>query len=1188
MSDSEYSAAGKKGLIGRLSRFPSLGLWSAGLVIAALLMTAANGTGPSHALVILCVAGAISLLLLAVFRDMRASHGRALELARRMSADYAENAERYRKLFDEATAAIAFADAETGTILDINNAMERLTGWDKSELIGKSQKILHPPEPEPASVTAVFEQHRSGRGGELVETQLVTRDGTVRDVEIKAISLDLNGKKALAGFFRDITERKQYEQDIYQSNELLERIFANIRTLIAYLDADFNFIRVNRSYAAADGHDPEYFVGKNHFELYPNQENERIFRGVVASGEPYSVYARPFVYEHNRERGVTYWDWNVQPVKDRQGRVAGLVLSLLDRTEEKRAEERLRLFARALDASVNSIAIVDATREELPLIYVNPAFTVITGYSAEEVLGRNPGFLKGTDRDQPELENIRRAVRDKQNGQALLRNYRKDGSLYWNELFVSPVWDDAGNITHFIGVARDISQRKTYEAELERLYNFDALTGLPNHNLLKDRLAQAIVHAHRNAGVMAVAVLALDGLKEVNDGLGHHAGDLMLQEVAYRLTGCAREGDTVARQGADEFVVVMPELSKEQDAVVIAEKLLGVFAAPIRCGTQELFITASIGIAVYPRDGEDAESMLKHGDLALHRTREKGTNSYQFYAPEMNRRVSESLSLGNGLHRALERDEFILHYQPQVDLHSGRIVGVEALLRWQNPESGGLVPPDQFIPIAEENGLIVPIGIWVLQQACLTAMAWHNQGFNITVAVNLSARQLREPGLVMAVQDALGAAGLEARFLELELTESVLVDQAEFVLVVLRQLREMGVQLSLDDFGTGYSSLSYLKRFPIGRIKIDRSFVRDIISDPEDAAIVGAIISMAHNLKLKVIAEGVENSEQQAFLRSRLCDEIQGYYFSKPLPAHDITTMLQRGIITVLNGDAGEQAPALLLVDDEKDILSSLARVFRRDGYRILRTSCAKDAFAMLASNEVAVIVADQRMPEMCGVEFLRRARQLHPDSVRLLLSGNADLQSLTEALNEGAVYKFISKPWDDDVLRDNIRDAFHRYAMKKERASLVKQLASANEELVHAKQLLEQKVDEQMQESLRNLDVLQASREVLECLPVGVIWVDEGGLIAEANKKADELLCVETEGILPPALNELMQKTLRESSGEFCCWKNPQGEEFACWSHRIGESSQAQGGILVIEKIGPDAGLAENDSAAHGLPLNG
>ncbi|HXU92978.1 MAG TPA: EAL domain-containing protein [Gallionella sp.] len=796
--------------------------------------------------------------------------------------------ERYRTLFDAATDAIAMADAETREILDINHAMEQLSGWDRSEIIGKHQQVLQPSE------QGSWEHQRSSWDGALTETQLVTRDGKVREVEIKASSLELNGRTALIGFFRDITERKRYEQDLFRSNALLERIFANIRMSIAYLDTDFNFIRVNRTYADADGHDPDYFVGKNHFKLFPNEENEQIFREVVASGQPYAVYAKPFVYERNRERGVTYWDWNVQPVKDRQGRVTGLVLSLLNRTDEKRSEEKLRLFARALEASVNSIAIVDASHPSLPLIYVNPAFTDITGYSAEEALGRNPCFLQGDDRAQPELEEIRRAIREKRDGQAVLRNYRKDGSLLWNELSISPVWDEAGTVTHYIGVARDITRHKGYEAELERLSNFDTLTALPNRSLLRDRLVQAIVHARRDSGIMAVAVVDLDGFKAINDSLGHHVGDLMLQDVARRLSECAREGDTVARQDGDEFVIVMAELAREEDALLVAEKLQAVFLSPIRCDTHELFITASIGIAMYPRDGADAESILKHGDLALHRAKEKGRNGYQFYSPEMNRRVSESLSIGNSLHRALDREEFIIHYQPQIDLRSGRIVGVEALLRWQSPDAGGLVSPAQFIPVAEECGLIVPIGQWVLRQSCLEAKGWHDRGFKITMAVNLSARQFREAGLVEVVRDALDAAGLEAQYLELELTESILIDQAEFVFGILQQLREMGVQLSIDDFGTGYSSLSYLKRFPITRLKIDQSFIRGVVSDSDDAAIVGAIISMAHNLRLKVIAEGVETAEQQDFLRSRQCDEVQGYYFSRPIPARGITDLLQR------------------------------------------------------------------------------------------------------------------------------------------------------------------------------------------------------------------------------------------------------------------------------------------------------
>jgi diguanylate cyclase (GGDEF)-like protein/PAS domain S-box-containing protein len=864
---------------------------------------AASGTAPGQPWILLAFGMAISLLLFALFRGITAGRTRAYALAGRMTDRSLESAEHYRKLFDEATVAIAVADAETGELIDLNSTMEQLSGWKKAELVGQSQRELHPPEHtgEAGAVTDAFARHRSDMEGQPIETRLLTKDGAIREVEIKSSLLVLDGRRVLMGFFRDITESRQYKQSLFNSKELLERIFANIRMLIAYMDADFNFIRVNPAYAAADGRNPDDFVGKNHFQLYPNRENEQIFRKVVASGRPYTVYAKPFIYEHNHERGITYWDWNVQPVKDQQGEVIGVVLSLLERTEEKRAEEKLRLYGRALEASDNSIAIVDATRPGLPLIYVNPAFTAITGYSAEEALGQNPGFLLGNDRRQPELESIRSAVREKRDGQAVLRNYRKDGSQFWNELYVSPVYADGGEVSHFIGVTRDITQRKNYEAELERMASFDTLTGLANRNLFQDRLSQAIVHAHRNSGLIAVVVLDLDGFKLVNDSLGHHTGDMLLREVAARLSACVRELDTVARLGGDEFVIAMPDLGKVEDAVIIADKLLKAISVSMRCDAQDLYSTASIGISLYPQDGGDAESLLKHAELAMYRAKEQGRNRYQYYAPEMNRRVADSLSLGNDLHRALERSEFTLHYQPQVDLKAGNIVGVEALLRWQHPKLGW-VSPASFIPVAEECGLIVPLGNWVLQQACRAARAWHDQGYAIVVAVNLSARQIRERGFVQSVRDALLASGLDARYLELELTESILIEQADFVFEVLQQLREMGVELSLDDFGTGYSSLSYLKRFPISRLKIDQSFVRDIVSDPEDAAIVGAIISMAHNLKLRVIAEGVETVEQLAFLRLRHCDEMQGYYFSRPVPAADISAILQQGKKVELGG----------------------------------------------------------------------------------------------------------------------------------------------------------------------------------------------------------------------------------------------------------------------------------------------
>jgi EAL domain-containing protein (putative c-di-GMP-specific phosphodiesterase class I)/FixJ family two-component response regulator len=584
---------------------------------------------------------------------------------------------------------------------------------------------------------------------------------------------------------------------------------------------------------------------------------------------------------------------------------------------------------------------------------------------------------------------------------------------------------------------------------------------------------------------------------------------------------------------------------------------------------QDLYISASIGITLYPQDGEDAESLLKHAELAMYRAKDRGRNHYQFYAPEMNQRAAESLGLGNDLHRALQHGELSLNYQPQVDLKSGNIVGVEALLRWHHPKLGW-VSPAKFIPVAEECGLIVPIGKWVLQQACVAAKAWHDQGLSIVVAVNLSARQIRERGFVQSVRDALLACDLEARYLELELTEGILIEQAEYVFEVLQELRAMGIVLALDDFGTGYSSLSYLKRFPIGRLKIDQSFVRDIVSDPEDAAIVGAIISMAHDLKLKVIAEGVETREQLAFLRLRRCDEIQGYYFSKPKPGAEITAMLQAGTTLAPEIQTGGQAPTVLLLEDEENIRGDLVQLLRRDGCHVLRTGSAQDALGLLASHRVDVIVADQHLPEMSGTELLRRAKQLHPDSMRMLLSDYADLKSVTDAINESAVYKFLPKSWDSEHLREQIREAMQSYEIKKAHDSLVQQLAAANQELTLAKQLLERKVDQTLLDSLNSIVTLKASQEVLDCLPNAVISVDLNGVINVANKSACAILGAEIQGrlaqaVLPTALHELLQQALQEDSVELRGWTDARNRQYDCFTQLMCPSADEQGLIMVL-----------------------
>jgi EAL domain-containing protein (putative c-di-GMP-specific phosphodiesterase class I)/CheY-like chemotaxis protein len=445
-----------------------------------------------------------------------------------------------------------------------------------------------------------------------------------------------------------------------------------------------------------------------------------------------------------------------------------------------------------------------------------------------------------------------------------------------------------------------------------------------------------------------------------------------------------------------------------------------------------------MGIALYPKDAEQSSALLRNADVAMYRAKELGRNSMQFYTPGLNATTLARLELDTALRRALERDEFVLYYQPKVELQHGQVIGAEALIRWQHPLLG-MVSPGDFIPLAEETGLIEPIGEWVIEHAVAQIKAWQNEGLpDIRLAVNLSARQFQQENLPKVVMQALRLHDVDAQYLELEVTESAVMQDPEKTVASLRELKKIGVHLALDDFGTGYSSLNYLKRFPIDTLKIDQSFVRDITTDPDDAAIALTVISLAHSLRRRVVAEGVETEAQLSFLRRHRCDEMQGYYFSRPLPADAFTSLLREGrSLTLATPAESGESRTLLLVDDEPHILTALTRVLRRDGYRILTAPSAAAGLELLALNEVQVIVSDQRMPEMSGTEFLGRVKDMYPNTIRIVLSGYTELRSITDAINHGAIYKFLTKPWEDDLLRENIRQAFlHCEAMSSHRSS--------------------------------------------------------------------------------------------------------------------------------------------------------
>ena len=553
---------------------------------------------------------------------------------------------------------------------------------------------------------------------------------------------------------------------------------------------------------------------------------------------------------------------------------------------------RTRLLELAINSATNAIAISDVRLPDRPLVYINRAFESMTGYLAKDVLGKNCRFLQGADTQQPEIGRLRDAISRGVDCEVVIRNYCKDGTLFWNSLRVAPLRDSSGTVTHFIGIQTDVTALKRYEADLEHRANYDALTGLPNKNLLDDRLRQAIGSTTRTQWKLAVLYVDASRLKAVNDSLGHASGDAMIQEIARRLRKAVRVSDTVARITGDEFVVVLNNLTQSSALESVAQKLVAELAPPIVIGTQEIFVSPSIGISVFPEDGAEGDALLRNANSAALRAERGGRSQIAFFTADLHAAAQERLKLDADIRRALRNNEFELHYQPRVQLATDRITSLEALLRWKHPAEGW-ISPARFIGIAEETGVIVPLGMWVLRTACAQMVRWRDAGrSDIRIAVNLSPRQFRQPDLLPAIRQILDDCGLAASNLELEITESSAMHDPEATEATLRELRALGIELAIDDFGTGYSSLAYLKRFPIDYLKIDQSFIRGLPGDRSDDRIVRAIIALGKSLDLSLIAEGVETGEQRALLQAYGCDQMQGYLFCRPIPAEQLDALL--------------------------------------------------------------------------------------------------------------------------------------------------------------------------------------------------------------------------------------------------------------------------------------------------------
>jgi diguanylate cyclase (GGDEF)-like protein/PAS domain S-box-containing protein len=554
----------------------------------------------------------------------------------------------------------------------------------------------------------------------------------------------------------------------------------------------------------------------------------------------------------------------------------------------KPIQDKLILAEKIIERSREGIVITSADQT---IQFVNPGFSIITGYGPREVLGKTPAILSSKRHDRQFYAEMWERVDREGTWQGEIWNRRKNGEIFPCQLCISTIKDEKGRTRRFIGFFRDLARDSI---DYREKAHYDHLTGLPNRSLLNDQLNFMLAHARRNGQILAILFIDLDRFKVTNDTLGYTIGDQLLQAVAARLKNAVREVDAVFRLGNDEFAIILEEIAHIQDAAKVAQKILTLSGQPFtfKGCKHDVYINASIGISLFPYDGVNMESLVKNAETAMLRAKEQGHNHYQHYTPGMNARAFEHLTIEFQMHKALKNSEFVVYYQPLIDIANQTVIGAEALVRWMHPDMG-LVAPDEFIPIAEETGLIIPIGEFVLRTACSQTKLWQAKGHaGLRIAVNLSARQFQQRNLLGRIEEAINASGLKPEFIELEITESFGMKNPELTVKILRELKKRGIHISIDDFGTGYSSLYYLKRFPLNALKIDRIFVRDIFADPEDAALVSIMITMAHKLNLKVVAEGVENVKQLEYLKAHGCDYCQGFLFSPPVPAEKFEKFL--------------------------------------------------------------------------------------------------------------------------------------------------------------------------------------------------------------------------------------------------------------------------------------------------------
>ena len=782
---------------------------------------------------------------------------------------------------------LIFRISRDGTYLDFKQAAAIPLLLDPEKFLGKN---IFDVVPEHIARVTMESIERTARSHEPVTFHYQLEiNGDTYSYEARIVESGL--KDEFLAIVRDVTVQDDILRKLEENETKYRALFENANDSIILMSKD-QFIDCNSKTLEIFGCKREEIIGNTPMAFSPAQQpdgrdsDEKAQEKIVATlaGNP-----QRFEWLHRKLDGTSF-ETEVSLNRITLNEQTLLQAIIRDITDRKTRDAQVSKLSSVMEQTADIIVVTDT---EGIIEYVNPSFERITGYTYNEAVNNSPGLVASGLHKSEFYRHMWETITAGESYSNIFINRRKDGSLYYEEKTITPIKDQSGTITHYVATGKDISERIQIQERLQHMAHHDALTDLPNRNLFLDRLQQALNRARWHNRLVAVMFMDLDRFKNINDTLGHNVGDQLLLELSRRLGGTVRDGDTIARFGGDEFAILLDDIDSDSHISSLAQKLLDTLSMPFKINKQELFVTASIGVSIFPNDGDDSDTLLRNADVAMYRAKDMGKNNYQFYSDDLSARIFERLTLENHLRHALERNEFVLYYQPQVDARTNKISGVEALLRWQHPELG-LVTPNNIIPLLEETGLIEKVGHWVLETACRQSRAWHDTGWPfIHMSVNISSRQFNNTNFISSVHDIINQAEINPEFLELELTESMLMRNASSTVNALHSLSGRGVRFAIDDFGTGYSSLTYLRRFPIDTIKIDRSFIHDVTDNPDDAAIASAIIVMAQSLSLNVIAEGVENQKQLDFLTSRNCHYLQGNFFSRPLPAEELTRLLE-------------------------------------------------------------------------------------------------------------------------------------------------------------------------------------------------------------------------------------------------------------------------------------------------------